>query len=86
MPPIAIDVEAVPARTTSQSNGVQESKVSKNSSTAPLIYSGSLDEYESFQVTNVIGKEFPKLQLSEIVNNDDKVRDLAILGVYVCFS
>lgn len=46
----------------------------------PLVYSGSLDEYESFQVTNVIGKEFPKLQLSQIVNDDNKIRDLAILG------
>lgn len=46
----------------------------------PLKYSGSLDNYESFDVTNVIGREFPKLQLSEILNDDAKIRDLAILG------
>ncbi|EXJ80743.1 hypothetical protein A1O3_07027 [Capronia epimyces CBS 606.96] len=46
--------------------------------TAPLKYSGSLDEYESFDVTSVIGKEYPKLQLSSIVNDDTKIRDLAI--------
>ena len=50
------------------------------SNRAPLINSGSLDAYESFDVTNIIGKEFPHLQLSEIIHDDDKVRDLAILG------
>ncbi|KAH7379850.1 hypothetical protein BKA64DRAFT_736505 [Cadophora sp. MPI-SDFR-AT-0126] len=46
---------------------------------APLQYSGSLDTYESFDVTNVIGREFPKLQLTDILNGDEKIRDLAIL-------
>lgn len=45
----------------------------------PLAYSGTLDSYESFDVTNVIGREFPKLQLSEILSDDAKIRDLAIL-------
>jgi hypothetical protein len=47
---------------------------------APLEYSGSLDHYESFDVTSVIGREFPKVQLSEILHDDQKIRDLAILG------
>jgi hypothetical protein len=47
---------------------------------APLEYSGSLDHYESFDVTSVIGREFPKLQLTDILSDDAKVRDLAILG------
>lgn len=46
----------------------------------PLKYSGSLDEYEQFDVTAVIGREFPRLQLSEILNDDAKIRDLAITG------
>lgn len=46
----------------------------------PLKYSGSLDNYEHFDVTAVIGREFPKLQLSEVVNDDTKIRDLAITG------
>jgi len=46
---------------------------------APLEYSGTLDHYESFDVTNVIGREFPKLQLTDILNDDAKIRDLAIL-------
>ncbi|KAK0113462.1 hypothetical protein ONS95_013720 [Cadophora gregata] len=45
----------------------------------PLQYSGSLDTYESFDVTNVIGREFPKLQLTDILKDDEKIRDLAIL-------
>lgn len=46
----------------------------------PLKYSGSLNNYEHFDVTAIIGREFPKVQLSEIVNDDTKLRDLAITG------
>lgn len=46
---------------------------------APLTYSGTLDNYESFDVTAVIGREFPKLQLTDILSDDAKIRDLAIL-------
>jgi hypothetical protein len=46
----------------------------------PLQYAGTLDHYESFDVTSVIGREYPKLQLSEILSDDAKIRDLAILG------
>ncbi|CAM1500828.1 Fc.00g099900.m01.CDS01 [Cosmosporella sp. VM-42] len=45
----------------------------------PLKYTGSLDSYEHFDVTAVIGREFPQLQLTEILNDDDKLRDLAVL-------
>ncbi|KAM7186873.1 hypothetical protein V8F20_011227 [Naviculisporaceae sp. PSN 640] len=45
----------------------------------PLKYSGSLDSYEHFDLTSVIGREFPKLQLSTFLEDDSKVRDLAIL-------
>lgn len=48
--------------------------------TGPLKYGGSLDAEEHFDVTNVIGREFPKLQLSDILHDDTKIRDLAILG------
>ena len=50
--------------------------------TGPLTYSGSLDQYEQFDVTAVIGREFPTLQLSEILEDAIKLRDLAILGEY----
>jgi len=52
----------------------------------PLTYSGTLDNYESFDVTSVIGREFPKLQLSSILNDDAKLRDLAILVSQVRFA
>ena len=55
--------------------------ISKSRLSGPLTYSGSLDEYENFDVTAVIGREFPKLQISEILNDDNKIRDLAILGM-----
>lgn len=46
----------------------------------PLKYSGSLDEYKSIDVTPVIGREFPDVQLVDILNDDQKIRDLAITG------
>ncbi len=54
-----------------------------SSLTTPLRYTGSLDSYEHFDVTAVIGREFPTLQLSEILHDDAKIRDLAILGGYM---
>jgi len=44
----------------------------------PLTYAGTLDHYESFDVTSVIGREYPKVQLTEILKDDAKIRDLAI--------
>ncbi|CAH0022146.1 unnamed protein product, partial [Clonostachys rhizophaga] len=46
---------------------------------APLEDSGSLDEYVRFDVTPAIGTEFRDLQLADILNEDEKLRDLAIL-------
>ncbi|KAL4889706.1 hypothetical protein BDV59DRAFT_210132 [Aspergillus ambiguus] len=48
------------------------------STRGPLKYSGSLDEYKSFDVTPVIGREFTDLQLTDILNDDRKIQDLAI--------
>jgi hypothetical protein len=46
----------------------------------PLKYSGSLDEYKSLDVTPVIGREFIDVQLTDLLNDDQKLRDLAITG------
>lgn len=59
--------------------GYGSSKTSGTRLSGPLKYSGSLDEHKSFDVTNVIGREFPELQLTEILSDDVKIRDLAIL-------
>ncbi len=77
MAPPAADVDLVsnvpePVQVTKQVPG---SKLSQ-----PLKNSGSLDQYESFDVTKVIGREFPTLQLSSILNDDAKLRDLAVTG------
>lgn len=47
----------------------------------PLKLSGSLDKYESFDVTPAIGTEFPKANVVDWLNapnSDDLIRDLAI--------
>jgi hypothetical protein len=49
----------------------------------PLKYSGSLDEYQSLDITPVIGREFPTLELTDILDDDRKLRDLAILGMNI---
>ncbi|KIX07138.1 uncharacterized protein Z518_05115 [Rhinocladiella mackenziei CBS 650.93] len=75
MAPPAADVDLV-------SNVPASATVTKADTTnrlkEPLVYSGSLDQYKSFDVTKVIGREFPELQLSDILNDDNKIRDLAI--------
>lgn len=48
---------------------------------APLKLSGALKDYESFDVTPVIGREYPKASLVEWLNapnSDELIRDLAI--------
>jgi alpha-ketoglutarate-dependent taurine dioxygenase len=55
--------------------------VSKNVTREPLKLSGALDSYESFDVTPVIGREFPTANLNEWLtapNSDELLRDLAI--------
>ncbi|KAI0854315.1 taurine catabolism dioxygenase [Daldinia vernicosa] len=82
-PPAAdVDVQSdVPVQqATKKSVGSVPVKTSTSSRLdGPLKYSGSLDSYEQFDVTKVIGREFSNLQLSEILHDDTKIRDLAIL-------
>jgi Taurine catabolism dioxygenase TauD, TfdA family len=80
----AVDVQA-PTTIVAKSPVIPTSKdhvsgLTKSASyPTPLTYSGTLDSYQSFDVTSVIGREFPNLQLTEILNDDAKIRDLAIL-------
>ncbi|KAH0847239.1 hypothetical protein AYO21_10857 [Fonsecaea monophora] len=77
MAPPAADVDLF---THTSSGPIPVTKVNAQSKLKePLKYSGSLDQYKSFDVTKVIGREFPDLQLSQILNDDTKIRDLAIL-------
>lgn len=53
----------------------------KGATREPLKLSGALDSYESFDVTPVIGREFPTANLVEWLNapnSDELLRDLAI--------
>ncbi|KAK3898920.1 putative alpha-ketoglutarate-dependent sulfonate dioxygenase [Staphylotrichum tortipilum] len=55
--------------------------VTKGLAREPLKLSGALDSYESFDVTPVIGREFPTANLTEWLdapNSDELIRDLAI--------
>ncbi|KPI34564.1 putative alpha-ketoglutarate-dependent sulfonate dioxygenase [Cyphellophora attinorum] len=74
MAPPAADVDLAPDVVTPIPSKILKSVSSKS----PLKYSGSLDQYKHFDVTNVIGREFVDLQLSQILNDDAKLRDLAI--------
>lgn len=65
----------------STGDGYPNKSISASRLSAPLKYSGSLDEYESFDLTSVIGREFSTLQLSEILHDDAKIRDLGIIGL-----
>lgn len=59
------------------------------SSPQPLKLSGALDQYESFEVTPNIGKEFPKANLVEWLNapnSDELLRELAITGMPTLFN
>jgi len=79
MAPPAVDVDFAicPADTKVEVKGTATSRL-----TEPLRYSGSLEQYDYVDVTPIIGREFPKLQLSEILSDDAKIRDLAITGEF----
>lgn len=52
----------------------------------PLKLKGVLDQFKSFDVTPVIGKEFPEAKVAEWLrapNSDELLRDLAITGSYL---
>lgn len=61
-----------------------------NAPRQPLKCSGSLDSFERFDVTTVIGTEFlPGVQLSQFLlapNSDDLLRDLALLSISFRFN
>ncbi|KAK0708863.1 hypothetical protein B0T21DRAFT_387578 [Apiosordaria backusii] len=80
-PPAAdVDIQTAPVIVPVPNKGfVAPAHSSASKLEGPLTYSGSLDAYEHFDVTNVIGREFPNLQLSGILHDDNKIRDLAIL-------
>lgn len=48
----------------------------------PLKYSGSLDHLDYFEITPIIGREYPTVQVTDVLNApnaEDQIRDLAII-------
>jgi hypothetical protein len=55
----------------------------KGTERVPLKLDGALDAFESFDVTPIIGREFPNASLKDFLrapNSDELLRDLAITG------
>lgn len=70
---MATATETIPIRTDAAAN--------YNNSRASLRLTGALDKYKSFNVTPVIGQEFPEASLKEWLeapNADELLRDLAV--------
>jgi hypothetical protein len=58
-----------------------EPQVSPVKSQKPLKSTGSLDKFESIDITPVIGTEYPTVKLADLIkapNADEFLRDLAI--------
>ncbi|BDD56716.1 hypothetical protein MPDQ_000141 [Monascus purpureus] len=73
------DVQTSPATTERiKAKGVDADASQPQLIRQPLQYSGTLDEYHHFETTPVIGTEFSDLQLADILDDDAKIRDLAI--------
>lgn len=84
------DVTAKKAATQDPSSQVKDSELKveeeklpelRTGHKEPLKLSGALDQYKSFDVTPVIGREYEDVNLVELLrapNSDDLIRDLAI--------
>lgn len=79
MAPTATTPEATAPTLTSMKSG--KANNTRSSYKGPLVSTGSLDSFTAFEVTSTIGREYPTLQLSDVMsspNRDNLVRDLAI--------
>jgi hypothetical protein len=73
------------ATTTIQAPGAVSENAPIGTHKEPLQLQGALDKYESFDVTTIIGREFPSANLKEWLeapNSDELLRDLAITSQY----
>lgn len=82
-PPAALEIQAIDSQPVDQP---VEGRGTKHQPLRPLKQSGALNAYEHFDVTPVIGREFPKASLVECLNapkSDELLRDLAITSAYI---
>lgn len=69
--------------TTTVTDSLAHLSLSVRASTEPLTATGALDKYEHIDLTSVIGREYPNVQLTHWLNAenaDQLIRDLAIIG------
>ena len=86
MAPSAIEIES-PTTTKLLSKDVPAklwgSNTTNNKPYIPLQSTGSLKEYEKFDLTPIVGTQFSDINLSEILRSPDadmKIKDLAIMS------
>jgi len=63
-------------------NALKTSKLDSSKHREPLKLSGALDDAKYFEATTVIGREYPDLQISDLMTSprrDEYIRDLAII-------
>jgi hypothetical protein len=63
----------------------EQTRPAENTHKEPLVLKGVLDQFKSFDVTPVIGKEFPEVNLKSLLraeNSDELIRDLAITSKF----
>jgi hypothetical protein len=80
---MATETQTQPAQTPLE----PESQTQASYPRDPLQLKGVLDQYESFDVTPVIGREFKDVNLAEWLrapNSDELIRDLAITSTSQC--
>ena len=83
MAPTATTPEATAPTLTSMKSG--KANNTRSSYKEPLVSTGSLDSFTAFEVTSTIGREYPTLQLSDVMsspNRDNLIRDIAITGKF----
>jgi len=74
----------MPSTTNGASNGTSNHGISTScpSCPVPLKYSGSLDHLPYFEVSPIIGREYPTVKVTDILNApnaDELIRDFAII-------
>lgn len=77
--PSAVDETAIDSFVGTGNSGIPTSCPSCPS---PLKYSGSLDHLDYFEITPIIGREYPTVKVTDILNApnaDEQIRDLAIV-------
>lgn len=75
---------ATETSTNGATNGASRNGIptSCDSCPEPLKYSGSLDNYPFFEITPIIGREYPTVKVTDILRSDNaeqQIRDLAII-------